>query len=99
MKDTLRVVKLCYYCLVWKRFATFFSNILQKHGHIYLCLVCNAGFYMDGFDCVLCPKNKIKCSPGDAKSCDLDCACDGITKVPNAEHTACGETLVIRFNN
>ena len=53
---------------------------------------------MDGFDCVLCPQNKIKYSPGDAKSCDLDCACDGKFKVPNAEHTACGKILVITLN-
>ena len=99
MKDTLPVVQNLLLLLAVEKFVKHISQMLcNKCSHIHLCLVCNAGFYMDGFDCVLCPKNEIKCSSGDAKSCNLDCACDGVMKVPNAEHTACGETLVIYFN-
>ena len=32
---------------------------------------------------------------GDATDCDADTACDGTTKVPNSEHTACGTILHI----
>ena len=60
---------------------------------IYI-VVCNAGYYKSGSSCQLCTGNTIKSTIGDASDCDADTSCDGTTKVPNAEHTACGRTAV-----
>ena len=51
--------------------------------------VCNAGYYKDGDDCVMCTGNTVK-SVGNDTSCPT--TCDGMTKIPNAGHTACGNS-------
>ena len=43
----------------------------------------------------MCTGNEIKSTPGDATNCSADPPCDGITSVPNAEHSACGESRLI----
>ena len=57
----------------------------------FLFLVCNAGYFIDGDSCSICPGNTIKMSPGNATACDT--TCDGVTTVPNGKHTTCGEFL------
>ena len=39
----------------------------------------------------MCTGNKIKSMTGDAADCNIDTACDGITKVPNSVRTTCGK--------
>ena len=52
--------------------------------------VCNAGFYLNGEQCVVCPGHTIKPLPGNETDCDVDAACDGESAVANDNHTACG---------
>ena len=52
--------------------------------------VCKAGYYSSGSSCTLCTGNEIKSTPGDAADCSADTPCDGITSVPNDEHSTCG---------
>ena len=52
--------------------------------------VCNAGYYRDGSDCVMCTDNTIKKLAGNEPHCDSDPPCNGTTTVPNRNHTACG---------
>ena len=59
--------------------------------------VCNAGYYKHGSSCELCTGNNIKSTIGDAADCDADTACDGTTKVPNSENTACGKNIITGF--
>ena len=61
-----------------------------------LILVCGPGYYKSGSSCELCTGNKIKMSKGDAADC-VD-ACDGVSEVPNAVHTACGENLLFKHS-
>ena len=84
----------------------YFSVLLLKYNSaVYLCCLhygfthihttlsftkCNAGYYRISGICLLCPGNKIKTMTGDKSQCDEDTACDGITKIPNHNHTACG---------
>ena len=42
---------------------------------------------------MMCPGNKVKVSSGNAPYCDADPAYDGVSKVPNNEHTQCGKFL------
>ena len=42
----------------------------------------------------MCTENKIKTMKGDAADCDDDPACDGVSEIPNAVHTACGENML-----
>ena len=58
-------------------------------------LVCNAGFYEKSSDCVACPVNGVKNSPGNDTECDIDIMCDGESNVLNAESTACGKIVII----
>ena len=51
---------------------------------------CDAGYYKDGDDCVLCTGNTIKPNSGDDPDCPT--SCDGIMKVANDEHTACSKS-------
>ena len=57
---------------------------------VVLVSVCSAGYYRDGSRCLLCPENNIKTLAGNEPHCDADPLCDGITTVPNENHTACG---------
>ena len=45
----------------------------------------------------MCTGNEIKSTPGDATNCSADVPCDGTTSVPNAEHSACGESKPFRI--
>ena len=54
-------------------------------------LVCNAGYYKNGSDCVMCTGNTVKSTEGDGPSCPT--VCDGMTKVPNSGHTVCGKSV------
>ena len=36
----------------------------------------------------------MKSKPGNNENCDEDPPCDGVTAVPNSNHTACGELCV-----
>ena len=56
----------------------------------FLTLVCNAGYYKNRTDCKLCTGNKIKLMRGDSMDCNDDEPCDGVSKAPDANHTACG---------
>ena len=60
-----------------------------------LISVCNAGYYKTGSSCELCTGNKIKSSKGDAADCDTDTVCDGVSTVPNTDHTACSKSTAI----
>ena len=87
----------------------YFSVLLLKYNSaVYLCCLhygfthihttlsfteCNAGYYRISGICLLCPGYKIKTMTGDKSHCDEDTACDGITKIPNRGHTACGRFL------
>ena len=53
--------------------------------------VCKAGHHRGGSSCIMCSGNEIKSTPGDAADCLADPPCDGATKVPKDDHTACGE--------
>ena len=53
--------------------------------------VCKAGYFKSGSSCLPCTGNEIKSTPGDTTDCTADPPCDGTTKVPNDDHTACGE--------
>ena len=44
---------------------------------------------------MLCTGNEIKSTPGDAADCSADTPCDGDSKAPNDDRTACGEYLLI----
>ena len=44
---------------------------------------------MNGPVCVKCTRNTVKSTADDGTSCPTDC--DGMTKVPNSGHTACGK--------
>ena len=46
----------------------------------------------------MCTGNKIKTSAGDAPDCDANAACDGVSEVPNADHTACGKNIYLTIN-
>ena len=52
--------------------------------------VCNAGYFHNGSDCVLCNGNEIKRVAGNATNCEVDTPCDGHTYAPKDEHTHCG---------
>ena len=62
--------------------------------------MCNAGYYNDESNgtCLLCPGNTIKKFPGNARDCLADHPCNGITKVPNGGHTACGNLQLYTYN-
>ena len=60
---------------------------------VWFVVDCNAGYYKNGSDCVLCTGNTIKSMTGDAADCNNDTACDATTKVPNSGHTACGKNI------
>ena len=53
-------------------------------------VVCNAGYYNSGSDCLMCTGNNIKTRAGNETDCDADPACDGVMTVANQNHTACG---------
>ena len=53
-------------------------------------VVCHPGYFHSGSDCIMCSGNKIKILAGNAPNCDADLPCDGLTNVPNAQHTDCG---------
>ena len=55
-----------------------------------MIVVCNVGYYKNGNDCEMCTGNTIKSTPGDAVDCNGDTLCDGVTEVPDANHTNCG---------
>ena len=58
---------------------------------LLLCVVvCNAGFHLNGNDCVGCPGNTIKSLPGNERDCNTDTACDGESTIANDNHRACG---------
>ena len=42
--------------------------------------------------CIKCTGNTIKSTAGNAENCEADSACDGMTTVPNENHTACGKS-------
>ena len=53
----------------------------------------------------MCIGNAIKTTRNNATNCDEDTPCDGVTTVPNENHTACGKYYVkthffcdIRYN-
>ena len=54
-----------------------------------LLSVCNPGFYLNGDICTMCTGNSVKSEVGDNTSCPV--VCEGITDVPNSEHSACGK--------
>ena len=56
-----------------------------------LAVVCNAGYFQSENDCVMCAGRKIKKTKGNATDCDVDAPCNGVSRVPNTEHTACGK--------
>ena len=60
------------------------------HQITFIYLVCNAGYYKDGDECVMCPENTVKSTEGDDTSCPT--VCDGVTKVPNSGHSDCGKS-------
>ena len=60
--------------------------------------VCNVGHYRNGSMCEKCTGNEIKSTPGDDTNCSVDAPCDGITYVPNAEHSACGQSVKLCFD-
>ena len=39
----------------------------------------------------MCTERKIKKTKGNATDCDDDASCNGVSKVPNTEHTDCGK--------
>ena len=43
----------------------------------------------------MCTGNEIKSTPGDATNCSADGPCDGITSVPNGDHSDCSESEII----
>ena len=51
--------------------------------------MCGAGYYKDGNDCVMCTGNTVQSTVGNGTSCPN--ICDGLTKVPNSGHRACGK--------
>ena len=51
--------------------------------------MCDAGYYKDGNDCVMCTGNTVKLTMDEDTSCST--TCDGMTMVPNSGHTACGK--------
>ena len=53
-------------------------------------VVCHAGHYRIGSQCLLCNGNTIKTTKGNALNCDEDPTCDGVSTVPNENHTTCG---------
>ena len=59
--------------------------------------MCNAGYYKNESDCVKCTGNTVKSTEGDAASCPT--VCNGMTKVPNSGHTACGKRERILSEN
>ena len=59
---------------------------------------CNSGYYKAKGTCVLCPKNTIKKKPGNNEDCLTDHPCNGLTRVPNEGHTACGNLFVYSHN-
>ena len=54
-------------------------------------VVCNAGYFQSESECVMCTERKIKKTKGNATDCDVDAPCNGVSKVSNTEHTACGK--------
>ena len=42
---------------------------------------------------MICNDNTIKTLPGNERHCDADDPCDGVTTVPNKNHTACGQCI------
>ena len=60
--------------------------------------VCNFGHHRNGSKCEICAGNEIKSTPGDANNCSADAPCDGITSVPNDDHSACGKSLETKFD-
>ena len=44
---------------------------------------------------MMCAGNTIKTTAGNVANCDADDACDGMTTVPNENHTACGTSLIL----
>ena len=73
----------CYKCLLCKD---------ETHSILYIA-VCNAGYYRSRSDCFLCPGNTIKTRAGNAWTCSLDPACDGVKTVPIQNYTACGKLI------
>ena len=47
---------------------------------------------------MLCPENTIKKKPGNNEDCLTDHPCNGLTRVPNGGHTACGNLFVYNHN-
>ena len=45
----------------------------------------------------MCTGNEIKSTPGDATNCSADAQCNGITSVPNTDHSASGESKSLRI--
>ena len=74
------------------RFPSIILQILfSPHFSFFSLPVCKAGYFKSGGSCIPCSGNEIKSTPGDATDCTADPPCDGATKVPNDDHTACGE--------
>ena len=55
-----------------------------------LISVLYVGHHKNGNDCEMCTGNTIKSKIGDASDCSADTPCDGVTEVPDANHTHCG---------
>ena len=65
------------------------SKFTIKHEQFMFDLVCAAGYYRNG-NCMICTGNTIKSTAGDVEHCNDDAHCDGMTTVPNTDHTECG---------
>ena len=95
MMNTQLVVSSSGYLLEWicnaQNKEELFLRSLQTIQRVYFFSVCNVGLYWTGSACELCAGNEIKSTPGDATNCSADAPCDGVTSVPNDDHSACGE--------
>ena len=74
---------------------TFCSYEFWGNG-LLLFSVCNAGHYRNNGTCVMVTGNYVKKYPGDVSNLQtapshVVSECDGITEVPNDNHTACGK--------